>query len=203
MKILHTPRKITPHPHRVTGFYASRKNGSYIGWESQLEKDVCFLLERNTDVVRYESQSRTFEYIDNGKKRTYTPDFFVKYSNGREMYLEVKPQKFVDKFKQNKQQILEEINKENISFKIITEIDIRCGYFLENIKFLERYADIPVKQDTLDIIAQIKNKYISIEKLAELVPLHKIYNLIYFDYFDIDINNQLIKSTSILGLYND
>lgn len=76
-------------------------------------------------------------------------------------------------------------------------------YFLENIKYLERYADIPVKQSTLDIIAQIKNKYISIERLAEIVPLHEIYNLIYFDYFDVDINNQLIKSNSILGLYND
>ena len=191
-----------PHPHRVTGLFASRKNGSYIGWESQLEKDLCHLLECNTDIVSYESQSRTFEYIDNGKKRTYTPDFFVVYSDGREMYLEVKFQKFVEKFKQDKQKILEDINKENISFKIITEIDIRCGYFLENIKYLERYADIPVKQSTLDIIAQIKNKYISIERLAEIVPLHEIYNLIYFDYFDVDINNQLIKSNSILGLYN-
>lgn len=203
MKILHIPRKITPHPQRVTGLYASRKNGSYIGWESQLEKDVCFLLEHNVDVVRYESQSRTFEYIDNGKKRTYTPDFFVEYTNGRETYLEVKSQKFVDKFKLDKQQVLEEIYKANISFKIITEVDIRCGYFLENIKYLERYADIPVKQDTLDIIAKIKSKYISIEKLSELVPLHEIYNLIYFDYFDVDINSQLLKSDSILGLYND
>ena len=152
---------------------------------------------------RYESQSRTFEYIDNGKKRTYTPDFFVEYTNGRETYLEVKSQKFVDKFKLDKQQVLEEIYKANISFKIITEVDIRCGYFLENIKYLERYADIPVKQDTLDIIAKIKSKYISIEKLSEIVPLHEIYNLIYFDYFDVDINSQLLKSDSILGLYND
>lgn len=203
MKILNLPRKIIAHPHRVTGLYASQKNGAYIGWESQLEKDVCYLLEHDSSVLFFESQSRTFEYIDNGKKRTYTPDFYVKYIDGREVYYEVKPQKFVLKFKMEKKKILEEIISENIKFNIITEIDIRCGYFLENIKYLERFTNINIEQKTLDILNKFNNNYVSIKNLSEFVPLSQIYHLIYLDFFDVDLNAKLIDENSILGLIND
>lgn len=62
MKVINSPRKIIAHPHRVTGLYASQKNGKYIAWESQLERDTCILLEHDPEVVAYESQSKRFEY---------------------------------------------------------------------------------------------------------------------------------------------
>lgn len=201
MKISYVPRPINRNiPHRVTGFFASQKNEKHVVWESQLERDVCFLLEKDTSVISYETQSRTFVYIDHGKERTYTPDFYVRYADGKDNYLEVKPQKFVKKFKEDKKLILEEICENNIPFKIITDIEIRCGYFLENIKFLEHYSEKIVSEKTVEIINQLYQKRVSIKQLAKLVPLTEIYQLIYSDFFDVDLNHQLLSHDTILGV---
>lgn len=203
MKIINSPRKIIAHPHRVTGLYASQKNGKYIAWESQLERDVCILLEHDSKVVTYESQSKKFEYYDGYKTRIYTPDFYVQYIDNRDLFLEVKAQTFVSLFKYKKRKLLEEVNKQNIPFKIITEIDIRCGFFLQNIKFLERFSDIDISEETFRIINDLHIDYISISDLSNLVSLAQIYCLIYKDFFEVDINSKIIDLSSVVGIYND
>ncbi len=59
--------------------------------ESMLEKDYCFHLEANPNVLAYFLQPKTFvvnsEFF---KNRDYTPDFEVHFRDGRKAYVEVK-----------------------------------------------------------------------------------------------------------------
>lgn len=161
MKVINSPRKIIAHPHRVTGLYASQKNDKYIAWESQLERDTCILLEHDPEVVAYESQSKRFEYDVGCKTRIYTPDFYVRYTDNRDLYLEVKAQVFVPRFKAKNANLLDEIKKHEIPYKIVTEIDIRCGYFLQNIHFLERFSNIEITKETVQAIDNLGIDYIT------------------------------------------
>lgn len=203
MKVINSPRKIIAHPHRVTGLYASQKNGKYIAWESQLERDTCILLEHDPEVVTYESQSKRFEYNVGCKTRIYTPDFYVQYMDNHDFFLEVKAQIFVSSFKDKKSKLLEEIEKHNIPFKIITEVDIRCGYFLQNIKFLERFNNIGISEETFRTINALNIDYITVGDLSKVISLAQIYCLIYKDFFEVDINSKIIDQSSIVGIYND
>lgn len=54
---------------------------SAVPFESTLERDFLIRLEVDPNVLAVESQPFTIEYVDNGKKRVYTPDFLVTYKH--------------------------------------------------------------------------------------------------------------------------
>lgn len=77
---------------KQTTFFPSRKNGSQIVCEVRLEADACFYWEHDKNVVSYREQPEQLELMVGKKRRRYTPDFEICYSNGLRQFVEVKPE---------------------------------------------------------------------------------------------------------------
>ncbi|WP_265426819.1 TnsA endonuclease N-terminal domain-containing protein [Chryseobacterium sp. YIM B08800] len=147
-------RKIGRNSLSLTGQITSIKNNDTVEFESQLERNLTYILERRLDVEMYCEQPITIEYFEGSVKRYYTPDFYVKYFGGSEELIEVKYQKDL----LEKKEVLEgkfRAAKEfctgnNMSFRVITEEDINSDE-LFNSKFLSNYRRPPVKTNLGDI----------------------------------------------------
>lgn len=62
----------------------TNKVGRTVQFESFAERSLLLRLDRSADVVDYLSQPEQIAYIDSsGKRRSYTPDYQVWYSNGQ------------------------------------------------------------------------------------------------------------------------
>lgn len=61
---MHGVRRITNRGRdRVIGKFASLKMQQIIQWESQIERDCCYWLEFDRDVIAYRSQPLIISYI--------------------------------------------------------------------------------------------------------------------------------------------
>ncbi|HIF9068080.1 TPA: TnsA endonuclease N-terminal domain-containing protein [Photobacterium damselae] len=131
-----------PSPNKNIYKFSSLKNQDVVMCESRLEKDCCYHFEYDPDVVQYESQPEGFYYDFNGKKRPYTPDFLVTYHDGTLEYVEVKPySKTLSKtFKQEFSVRKEAANQRGFRLVLVTNKQIRDGYFLKNVELVHRYS---------------------------------------------------------------
>lgn len=136
-------RKIGTSAVSLTGNFASEKN-DYGMHESSLERDFMYMLELDFHVSKYVVQPVKIEYLYQGKKRSYVPDFKVHYkaSMQRTTIFEVK---YRDDLRRNWEEYKPKFRaaiiyckKNRIDFRIITEREIRTD-FLKNAKFLSRY----------------------------------------------------------------
>ena len=66
----------------------TNKRGHLVQFESEQERKLVLLLERDPTVADYTSQPQTFHFCDDsGRQRTYTPDFKVWRTDGQiELY---------------------------------------------------------------------------------------------------------------------
>ena len=61
----------------------TNKRGHLVQFESEQERKLVLLLERDRTVADYRSQPETFQFTDaSGRPRTYTPDFQVWRTSG-------------------------------------------------------------------------------------------------------------------------
>ena len=83
-----------------SGKFCPINKNKYIGdwkkitWRSSWEYTFLKHLDANPNVVKYSYETVIIPYIstaDHGKKRRYYMDFYVKYNNGLECLVEVKP----------------------------------------------------------------------------------------------------------------
>ena len=77
-----------------TGVHKSLKASKPIEYRSGWEQAVCIYLDYEPSVISYEYESIAIPYISNlrtGKVRRYFPDFFIHYSDGKKVMVEVKP----------------------------------------------------------------------------------------------------------------
>lgn len=128
-------RNISANEFSLTGQIKSLKRNDFVDFESSLERDYIHILEFDENVRYYYEQPLKIEFND----RYYIPDFFVEYWDGSKEVIEIKynidlidnASKYVTKFKSSE----EFCNSNNLTFRILTETDIRNNY-LFNIKFL-------------------------------------------------------------------
>ncbi|WP_318433847.1 TnsA endonuclease N-terminal domain-containing protein [Photobacterium leiognathi] len=131
-----------PSPNKNIYKFSSLKNRDAVMCEGSLERDCCYHFEYDPDVVHYESQPEGFYYDFHGKKRPYTPDFLATYVDGTCKYLEVKPHsKTLSKtFKQEFAARKEAANRRGFGLVLVTDKQIRDGYFLKNSELVHRYS---------------------------------------------------------------
>jgi len=110
--------------------------------ESLLEKDYCFHLEFDSNVLQYFPQPRKFFLSSQTLcNRAYTPDFVVHYRDGRKAYIEVKK----DSSALDKPYLLKlelaaiEMERDGYEFRLVEESQIRIEPLLSNLKRLQRY----------------------------------------------------------------
>ncbi|WP_370292013.1 TnsA endonuclease N-terminal domain-containing protein [Thalassolituus sp.] len=112
--------------------------------ESMLEKDYCFHLEANPNVVVYFPQPKTFMVNSKLlKNREYTPDFEVHFRGGRKAYVEVKKDfSSLDTVYLHKLEIAAiEMRQSGYDFLCVDEPQIRINPLLQNLRKLQRYRD--------------------------------------------------------------
>lgn len=212
-------RKIPNNAFSVTGRVASRINKRMIQTESNLEYDLCVLLEFNYDenIASFEEQPVEIYYKDAaGKEHKYTPDVQVSYHQGgaRSYLAEVKYRK--DLFK-NWKEIKPRIKAgrayakaENMDFIIITEKEIRTP-FLGNAKLLIQYKKLSLNlEHIVKMIAELKKTKETTPALllnslspdkwkqAELIPV--LWHLIANRKIKCDLNQKLTMSSFIWAI---
>lgn len=81
----------------VKGIYESYKTGKNMPYRSSWELRLMKVLDRDGNVEWYEYEDVTLYYNDdNGVQHRYLPDFIVKYSDGDERMIEVKPEAMLE-----------------------------------------------------------------------------------------------------------
>lgn len=131
--------------HRVVGRFPSLKAGRIIHWESQLERDMARLLEFDPSVVRYAEQPESLEYVEHGKKRSYTPDFLIEARTGQ-MILEIKPydQATTEPWKSRLALFEQLYCDRSMPYFVMTEREIQREPRLSNVTMLLRYQRQPI-----------------------------------------------------------
>ena len=130
---------------KVIGKFPSLKTGKTVWWESQIERDMIYLLEFDSGVLTYREQPLRIQYQFNGKLHLYTPDFLAERKEKRQL-IEVKPEdkatepENVARFRA----IFSRCYEEGYEFVLATDSFIRMQPRLDNIKLLWRYSRIPL-----------------------------------------------------------
>lgn len=171
-----------------TGYFASYKNKTQIAFESVLERDFYMMMEFDDNVIAYEEQPMTINYVYyDGKNRKYTPDTLVTYKDRMQKLIEVKYEDELNKDLelQKKLQLLAEyIRKEKkINFEVYTD-KFMDKQLLLNYKFLYNFVFIPDDINKTETINHILNNTngISVKALLEKLNENKIKQLHYLPY---------------------
>lgn len=115
-------------PVRETRITWAKRFKKVLWTESQLERDYVNLMLFSPDVVDLEYQPEPFTIYFNGKKRRYTPDFRVTYSDRIEM-IEIKYEEELKKaeFREKAAFLEAYFEQKGLIFRVITERTIRVG----------------------------------------------------------------------------
>ncbi len=135
-----------------TGLLTSRKMNRCVPWESPVERDFIHLLEYNRDVKAYFAQPFKIDFHFDGRGCTYFPDFRVEFVGGGEVIYEVKPEAELKEPDVRKRMDAIELyfERRGMSFEIETDLKIRRGLRLKNIKTLFPYLyDNPGSREIL------------------------------------------------------
>lgn len=129
---------------RVIGLFPSLKNSQMVAWESQLERDLLYLLEYRRDIARYACQPRRFDIWVDGGSALYTPDVEAIDTDGVIHYLEVKPSSALTepRWRARLAGAREAIESADFGFGVFTELDLRPGHRAENLRKLYPYAAV-------------------------------------------------------------
>lgn len=181
-------RKIKKSYISCTGYFASYKNKIQIAFESVLERDFYMLLEFDENVVSYAEQPITinYEYKD-GSKRRYTPDCLITYKDGTERYYELK---YINEIR-NDSELREKLDflksyfydEYTLKFDIFTDEEIGKIY-LDNLKFLYKFAFIPQDNEKIVKINKILNEVdkISIKELLNVLSDNQMEQMKWLPY---------------------
>jgi len=187
------------------GKFPSLKNGKTVWFESHLERDFIFLTEFDREVIKYREQPFQVQYLMDGKKYRYFPDFLIERENKNQV-IEIKPQSKVEKeeFIYFSKVMTDHLAKEGYEYLVITDSTIRLQPRLSNIKLFWRYSkmSITTKQQVLinDLFETASS--ISFFEVCSFLCQAKeqkelIYALFFHGYLTLDIN-QPITAESVI-----
>ena len=212
-------RKIGMTYRSLSAIQPSEKNSRVVRAESALERDACCLLEFDPNVTEYVEQPLTIRYVELGKTRRYTPDFFVRYATTKPAQLiEIKyaqdlranQAQFASRFMAAKQHA----EAEGWDFNIWTEAEIQTPY-LKNAKFLLRFRSptLCVRSEyrhlLLELVAQLSRTtpaevltvaFESPQKQAELLPA--LWYMVSTAQLGCDLSEALTMHSSIWCMHN-
>ena len=184
---------------KVIGKFPSVKMNEVIWWESQIERDYIYLLEIDPDVISYKSQPFSLNYWYLGKKRKYTPDFWVQRPD-KEQVIEVKPASKINSQKNTAlwKKITTLCEEKGWEFIVVTDEMIRIQPQLDNIKLLYKYARTPLSfHNYLDCkLYFLEQKIISFKQAAfdlasSGISHHQLYKLLYTGWLETDLSQPI------------
>ncbi|MBL8078938.1 MAG: TnsA endonuclease N-terminal domain-containing protein [Anaerolineales bacterium] len=127
-----------------TGYYPSEKNGRPINYSSTIERDFFYLLDYYPWILGYEEQPFTIQaLLDQKKFHSYTPDCLARHATRGLQIYECKSSKALESADTQKQVRMgaQYATENQAEFHLITELDIRQGFELQDIKLMWRYRN--------------------------------------------------------------
>lgn len=205
-------RRIKKSHVSVTGFFSSYKNQKQIDFESKLEHDFYLSLEFNEKIKSYQEQPFKIYYVYDNKKRPYTPDTLVNYTDGTQKVFEVKPKEKIDndselqeKIELQKQKIEDE---KDLKLYVFTDADI-TKVCLDNMKVIYNFAFI---KDNGKIQAKIRSELefliepvsvstildeLSNNKIDRLKTIPYIWNIVFRNPHCMDFKKKITMASMI------
>ena len=121
----HSPLKITDY---CSCKYQSKKNNSYISFQSSFELVFILNCELDKNITSYGNCKFCIHYDHKGKIRRYFPDFFTKDASGNTNIVEIKPDYFLNEEKNLcKFKALREYCLDNgMEYDILTETSLKA-----------------------------------------------------------------------------
>jgi hypothetical protein len=191
------------------GKFSSVKMGRVAWYESLLERDYMYLLDHDLTLSYWVEQPLKIRYGDNGRTRSYTPDFEV-HRQSKKQIVEVKTKDQVDSGEwdalfSTASSICE---KEGYEFTVVTDEFIRQQPRLDNVKTLWKYARTPIRARHQILCNEFfREKQVAEIELGEFiqffrvqhVPVQTIYALLFWSILNFDVT-QPLNGASIITL---
>jgi hypothetical protein len=193
-------------PGKVIGFFQSYKMGASFKFESIPEQHFFSLLDTDARVERFYPQPRKFWYVEDGRKRPYTPDVCVHYvGTVRPCYIEVKPAGVAQYWEETgkTERLRSVINAHDADFEVVTTIYIEAEPRLSNTLLIRRYRSFPVRASCeRQISAALAVGPQTIHSLALLYPhiedlVCVVYALIHRGSIAIDLSLAITRASTI------
>ena len=185
----------------IVRFPAIKANlGRTILVESILESNYCLHLEFSKSVKSYKPQPKTFKLSEKDEEITFTPDFEVELTSGERRSETGYYRKVFNSFQ-------ESLIGTNITFKVVTEIEICREPMLSNYYKLYRYRK---RSSLLDIrnlhncAPRVKGRIKLSELIADLkgfASLGEIYSWLAWGYIQFDIENEPLNLNTMVNFY--
>ena len=193
------------------GKFPSLKNGKLVWFESHLERDFIYLTEFDKDVVQYREQPFKIQYLLDGKRHNYFPDFLLERKDKKQV-IEIKPQSKTEKddFIYFSKIMKNHLAKEGYEYLVITDSSIRLQPKLSNIKLLWRYARLPINTKHKILLYELfdNSKSFSFIEICSFLEQAKelrelIYTLLFHGCLITDIEKPITRDSVILiGTFN-
>ena len=192
-------RKITNKGGRkIVGMFASTKMKNLVPWESQIERDYCYFLEYDKDVIKYRTQPLKIRYLIDGKYHTHTPDFEVIRESlfPNPNYVEIKDYTEASSNEYRLKHIARNayFKELGLSYQLLTDKDLREGFALENIKMLYKYVTLEVSEEALSkVLSFVSSGFRTGNDLLNFYRLNniyigEIYSMIFNGFIEFDVN---------------
>lgn len=135
-------RQVSNRGGNIIGHFPSLKMGRMVAFESTIERDLLYLLDFEPHAKSFAEQPITITYWDEGKQRSYTPDFEVELNNGQKVLVECKPQAMTQQESNLKKSAAGKAwcEERAWNYVVVTDEALRVGFRLDNVKFLTRFA---------------------------------------------------------------
>jgi TnsA endonuclease N terminal len=181
------------------GKFFSVKLNAVLWYESLLEMSFMYLLDFDPAVSLFKEQPCRIHFVNNGRKRTYTPDLLV-VRDGRRQIIEVKPAKkaVAEKNLQLFHSVAPICARSGFEFLVVTDEMILQQPRLDNVKALWRYARTPLRpQHQIQCHKFFDGRQFAIlTEVCEFfmdqgVPRQVVYALIFWGALDFDLTQPL------------
>lgn len=121
--------------------FHSRKNQRLWNLESSIELDYAHFLEWSPTVLRFVPQPLEVFFVQQGKRKSYVPDFMHVSSDMQRVVTEIKPEGWDESpFLREKFELVDRaLALQGIRFYVVTDRDLRSGFLLQNLRYLYPY----------------------------------------------------------------
>ncbi|MDQ0874226.1 hypothetical protein QFZ77_002885 [Paenibacillus sp. V4I3] len=203
-------RKIKPKRKGFRGKEPFLKTGDMIHWESFLERNFIRLADFDQRVIEIFYQPECIDYLVNGKKHKYYPDFKLILEDNRVLLIEVKALRF----KNHPKNIIKyEVGRQFCKargwhYEVFTENEINPKHLQANLSLLRHLGTQEVSDTIMDRILEklgLKSKMYLFELRESCAEIDEesfykaVYQLIYLQEISTDLVNVKLSDDSILS----
>jgi hypothetical protein len=171
---------------RVTGWFQSVSTASSHPFHSEIEHAWMRYADFHPGVQSFSSQQDRFHFIEDGKRRRYTPDSKVVLTDGSIVYVEVKERKTAksENFRRFFDRMVPAFHDAGFRLEVVTDETVQQETIDANVRWIHAFRSDPDEKTALQLAVHLER--VGSEALGDLAkrfpdPLaarEEIYSLI-------------------------